>query len=148
MGHVINAMSRLLDAGEIRESQRAVVVVQLERRHARSVGLKTEDKNIKHQPHVLDDILRNPVRRALDVRLVECWLPTLQFATFAGTRDAGLNLANAVEVLVQLLLISGTDLPPQVFGIGEYGIQNALTRCSPRVVSKRFGFRLRQATRP
>ena len=45
---VINAVSSLLDTGDIRESQRAVVIVQLESRYARRVGLKTEHENIDH----------------------------------------------------------------------------------------------------
>lgn len=103
-----------------------MVVVQFERRHARRVGLKSEDENVDHQFHVFGDVLRKPVRRAFDVRFIESWLPTLQFAALTRIGDAGLDFADAVEVLVQLLLISGTDLPPQVLGIGEHRIQHAL----------------------
>ncbi len=46
MNHVVDAVPGLLHAGQIRETQGAVVVVELQRGDARGVGLKTEHEDV------------------------------------------------------------------------------------------------------
>ena len=46
---------------QVREAQRRVVVVQLQRADARGVGAEGEHQDVAHEPHVLVDVLRDAV---------------------------------------------------------------------------------------
>ena len=86
--HVVHA--------EVREAERAVVVVQLERADARGIGLERQHEQVAHQPHMLDDVLRVAVLRARDIRLGQGRPPALQFAAFAGALDSLFDFADGV----------------------------------------------------
>ena len=123
--HVVDAVARLLVGLDIGEAQRAVVVVQLERGHARGVGLEAKDHDIAHETHVLRDVLRDAVGRALDVRLVERRAPALQLTTLSRGFDALLDVAHGVEILVQLLLVGLADVTAEISGVIKHGIEYA-----------------------
>ena len=76
-------VDHVVDA-QVREPQRRVVVVELERGDPRGVGLEAEHEDVAHQPHVLGDVLRNAVGGPRHVRLVERRPPALQLALLAG----------------------------------------------------------------
>ena len=98
-------VNHVIDA-EIREAQRAMVVVELERRDPRGVGLEPEHEDVGHQPHVLADVLRDAVGGAGDVRFVEGRPPALQLSALSGVRNPLFHVANGVEILVELALIA------------------------------------------
>ena len=103
-----------------------MVVVEFQRRNACRVCLKTEDEDVAHQIHVLDDVLRDAVGRSLHIRFVERGSPALQLAAFARVLDPFLHLTHAVEILVELALIAGADAASQILCVGEYGVEHAL----------------------
>ena len=59
-----------------------------------------------------------------NVGLVEGWAPALHLAPVAGLLDALLDLAHRVQVLVQLVLIVGADVPPQAMGFVQHRVQH------------------------
>ena len=112
--------------GQVGEAQGRVIVVEFQRRDPRGVGLKAENQDVAHQPHVLADVLRNAVGRAVHVRLVECRSPALQFAPLAGVFDPLLDVAHRVEIFVELPLVAGADLAAEPLGIRQHRVQHAL----------------------
>src|SRR5205823_14326895 len=98
---------------------------ELERADPRRVGLEREDQNVRHEPHVIGDVLRNAVRRTRNVRLREGRPPALQFAFLAGIFDSHLYIANGIEILIELELIAGADLAAEVTGVSEHRVKHA-----------------------
>ena len=117
MDHVVHA--------EVREAQRAVVVVELERADARGVGLERQHEQVAHDAHVLDNVLRVAVRRARNVRLGQSRSPALQFAAFAGALDSFLHLTDGVEVFVEFLLVEPADVASQILRVRQHGVEYA-----------------------
>ena len=118
VNHVVHA--------EVREAQRAVVVVQLERADARGVGLERQHEEVAHDAHVLDDVLRVAVFRARHVGLGQGRPPALQLAALAGARDSHFHLANGVEVFVEFLPVEPADVAAQILRVRQHGIEHAL----------------------
>ena len=125
--HVVHA--------EVREAERAVVVVQLERADARSIGLERQHKQVAHQAHMLDDVLRVAVLRARDIRLGQCWPPALQFTSFAGTLNSLFNLPDGIQIFVELLLVESADVAAQIPRIGQHRVEHTMV-ASLRLVFK------------
>ena len=132
MDHVIDAMPDLLDAGQVREPQRTVIVVQLEGRNPSRIGLETQHQDVDHQPHVFGDVLRDAVARSRYAGLLQCRPPALQLASFARIGQALLDLADTFQIFVQFLAIGATDPATQVLGIGQHRVQDTL------VLGRRF----------
>jgi hypothetical protein len=61
----------------------------------------------------------------------------LQFAALAGPLDPLLDLAHRVQVLVQLLLVRLADVPAEVAGVGQHGVQHALVALLPLSLNRR-----------
>jgi hypothetical protein len=66
---------------------------------------------------MLSDILRNAVRGTWDIRSSERGTPPLQLAFFAGLIDPLFYIANGLEILVELMLVTSTDLSAKVLGL-------------------------------
>ena len=109
---------------QVREPQRAVVVVQLEGGDPRGVGLEPEHQDVAHELHVLGDVLRDAVGRAGHVGLRQRRPPPLQLPLLAGIVDALLHVADRIEVLVELAAVVEADLPAQTLRIGQDGIEH------------------------
>ena len=109
---------------KIREPQRTVVVVKLQRGDPSRVGLEPEHQDIAHELHVLGDVLRNAVRRAGHVGLRQRRPPSLQFTLLAGSVDALLHVTNGIEVLVELAAVVNANLPAQALRVGQNGIEH------------------------
>jgi hypothetical protein len=62
VGMAQQVMNDVVDP-DVRESERGVVIVELERRDPRRVGLESEHEQVAHELHVLVDILREPILR-------------------------------------------------------------------------------------
>jgi hypothetical protein len=116
--HVVHA--------EVRESQRRVIVVELQRGDAGRIRLEPEHENIAHQTHVIGDVLRDAIGGARNVRLIKRRTPALQLALLPGLVDTLLDIADRVEVLVEFALIRPADLAFQVARISQHGIEHAL----------------------
>ena len=117
VNHVVHA--------EVREAQRAVVIVELERADARGVGLERQNKQVAHDAHVLDDVLWVAVHRARNVRLGQSRSPALQFGAFAVTLDSFLHLKDRVEVFVESLLVEPADIAAQILRVRQHGFEYA-----------------------
>ena len=88
MDHVIDPRARLASVlRQVGEPQGAVVVVELERRDPRRVGLERQHHDVAHQPHVLGAVLRDPSGRPLPARLLQRRSPAQQLVPPAGAGD-------------------------------------------------------------
>ncbi len=67
---------------------------------------------------------------------VERRAPALQFPLFAGGGDALLDVADRVEIFVQLALIGRADLAAQVAGVFQHGVQHALVAALDAVLEE------------
>ena len=112
--HVVHA--------EVREAQCTVVVVELERADARGVGLKRQYKQVTHDAHVLNDVLRIAIVRARYVWLGQSRPPALQLAAFAGALDSFLHLTDGVEVFVEFLLVEPADVAAQILRVRQHSV--------------------------
>ena len=126
MDHVVDPLRGIVGPRQVREPQRRMIVVELERDDPRGVGLEGEHEDVAHQPHVLGDVLRDAVRRPRHVGLVERWLPALQFPSLSGGGDPLLHVADAVEIFVELPPVARADPPPQVARLLDHGVEHAL----------------------
>ena len=115
--HVIHA--------EVREAERAVVVVEFERGDAGGVGLEAEDEDIGHEAHVFGDVLGDAVGGAGFVWFCQSRAPALEFAALAGVFEALFDIADGVEVFVELVLIVAAEVAAEGRGVVEDGIEDA-----------------------
>ena len=110
---------------EVRELQIAVIVVQLQCADASRIGLERQHENIAHQPHVVGKILWNALGRPRHIGLVEVRPPALKFPMLAREFETQFDLAHRIEVLVEFLLIAGTDLTAEPARLAEHRVEHA-----------------------
>ena len=96
---------------QVRETQRRVIVVQLQRGNARGVRAEAEHEDIAHQPHVLIDVLWNSVHRPRHVGLLKRGPKALDFA----------GLASAIDPLLHQAVEGGGRGPAHLAGEGGVG---------------------------
>jgi hypothetical protein len=106
-------VDHVIDA-QMRETQRAVVVVQLQGADASGIGLKGQDQDVAHQSHVFDDVLRVSVLRSRHVGTGQRRAPALQLASLAGLVQPLFEFAHGIQILVQPLLIGAADVAAEV----------------------------------
>ena len=118
-------VDHVIDA-KVRETQCAVVVVQLQGADTGGISLERQHEDVTHQSHVLDNILRVAVLGARHVRFPKGWSPTLNLTAFAGAFDALLHFADGVQIFVELLLVQPTDVAAQILRVRQHRIEHAL----------------------
>ena len=97
-------VDHVIDA-QMREAQGGMIVVQLQRAHARGVGLEGEDQDVAHEPHVFGDVLRDAVGGAAMLG-VRAWAASLAIRRVGRRVDALLDFADRIEIFIELALIA------------------------------------------
>ena len=105
------------------------VAVEHQRRDPRLVGLKGDGDDIRHELHVLAQILRQAVgrtahrrKRPAPVRGIPCGTGLIG----AHAVDALLHVAHARQVLLELALIVGAEQRLEARGIVAHPVEDAL----------------------
>ena len=71
------------------------------------------------------DVLGDAVGGAGFVRFCESWAPALEFAALAGVFEALFDIADGVEVFVELVLIVAAEVAAEGGGVVEDGVEDA-----------------------
>ena len=87
-----------------------MVIVELQGGDSCRIGLERQNQKIAHQSHMLGDILWDPVRWSSHIGFIQRWAPTLQFPSLARVGNPLLNIAYAIEILIEFTLVGTADL--------------------------------------
>ena len=138
---------------QVGKAQRGVIVVQLERCDPGRIGLKAEHEEVRHEPHVFADVLRNAVGRTDHVGLVESRAPALEFAFLPGVFDALLHVAHGMQIFVEFVLVRIAEPTAQTARIVEHRVEDAAVAPLHLVLEKpvkregRINFQRRRGSR-
>ena len=124
-------VDHVVDA-EVREPQRRVVVVELERADARRVGHEGQHEDVAHQPHVIGNVLGHAVGRPRHVGPGQHRLPALELAALPRRLDPPLDVADALQVFIELPLVAAANGAAEVLGILPDRIENT------HILARRF----------
>ena len=75
---------------------------------------------------MLGDILRDPIRWSSHIGFIQRRPPTLQLPSLACVGNPLLNIAYAIEILIEFTLVGTADLATQIPGMLEDRIEHAL----------------------
>ena len=85
------------------------IVVEHQRDDARFVHLEREDYEVKHELHVIGNVLRNLIGRARQVRLLQRRTPAFKAFFFRRMVNAVFNVADGFQIFIKFFAVAGTD---------------------------------------